>query len=243
MEYNAPSSTGGDRLRVLFVPDELLVPQLCETFLRRSTLTPRSAEDFTEALAIAQTFEPHLIVVRNEIGGESAASFCVRVRRAMHPRAPKILLLTDHLRSDVGAAADIACDAHLVGPVGSEQLLSTMAELLSMQRRRGERVPIDVLVHTEGFSDERVPVDATLSTAIMLSEDSVVIEASRMLTVGATGSLQFFLPGSDERLALGARVRVAVDEVRLLYVLEFLDLAPQHRAQIRRYVESNEEAA
>ena len=77
----------------------------------------------------------------------------------------------------------------------------------------------------------------------MLSEESVQIEASRMLALGATGRLQFFLPGGDERLLLEARVRVAVDEVLLLYVLEFVDLAPQHRALIRRYVESHEEAA
>jgi len=40
-----------------------------------------------------------------------------------------------------------------------------------------------------------------------------------------------------------ACVRAAVNEVRLLYVVEFVDLAPQHRARIRRYVESQREAA
>ena len=238
---NAP--TRSDGVRILFVPSDLLGPELCDTFLKRDSVALRSADRWDEAFASIGTFRPDLVVLRSELEGEGAVPFCRRVRREMRHRAPKLLMVTERLRDDLGDMVDAASDAHLVGPLATDQLLSTMAELLGLHRRRSPRVPIDVLVHTEGFSDEGSPVDSTLSTATMLSEESVQIEASRMLALGATGRLQFFLPGGDERLLLEARVRVAVDEVLLLYVLEFVDLAPQHRALIRRYVESHEEAA
>jgi hypothetical protein len=78
---------------------------------------------------------------------------------------------------------------------------------------------------------------------VNLSEDGMLLEANRQLGIGARGRLLFFLPGQAERLAIEARVRAAVDELRLLYVVEFIDLAPQHRTLIRRYVESQQEAA
>jgi DNA-binding response OmpR family regulator len=232
-----------DGVRILFVPGDLLVPELRESFLKRESIGVATAESWSDALAEVATFRPHLIVLRSELDGDSAVPFCQQLQRELRHHAPKLLLVTERLRADLGDTVDAASDAHLVGPLGVPQLLSTMAELLGLHRRRGPRVPIDVLVHTEGFSDEGAAVDSTLSTAIMLSEDSVLIEASRMLALGAEGRLQFFLPGMDERLLALAKVRVAVDEVVLLYVLEFLDLAPQHRAAIRRYVESQEKAA
>jgi DNA-binding response OmpR family regulator len=238
---DAPARSEG--VRILFVPSDLRVPEMDDTFLQRKGVALRCADSWSTALAEVQMFRPHLVVLRSELEGAAALPFCHRVRRELREQAPKLLLVTERLRADPSNGVDAAADAHLVGPIGSDQLLSTIAELLGLHHRRFPRVPIDVLVHTEGFSDESSPVDATLSTAIMLSEESVLIEASRMLTLGAHGQLQFFLPGNDERLLLEARVRVAVDEVLLLYVLEFVDLAPQHRASIRRYVESREEAA
>ncbi len=239
----ASAPTRSEGVRILFVPSDLLVPDLSATFLKRESIGLRSANGWDEAFASIATFRPDLVVLRSDLEGEGAVPFCRRVRRELRQRAPKLLLVTERLRDDLGDMADAASDAHLVGPLSADQLLSTMAELLGLHRRRAQRVPIDVLVHTEGFSDEGSAVDATLSTAIMLSEDSMVIEASRMLALGATGRLQFFLPDGDERLLLEAKVRVAVDEVLLLYVLEFVDLAPQHRATIRRSVDSREEAA
>jgi CheY-like chemotaxis protein len=238
---NAPTRSEG--VRILFVPSDLLVPELSQSFLKRQSISVRSADTWERALASIPEFRPDLIVLRSELEGESAVPFCRRIRREMRQRSPKLLLVTERLRDGLGDTVDAASDAHLIGPLASDQLLSTMAELLGLHHRRSPRVPIDVLVHTEGFSDESSPVDATLSTATMLCEDSILIEASRMLALGASGLLQFFLPGGDERLLLEAKVRVAVDEVLLLYVLEFVDLAPQHRAAIRRYVESQEEAA
>jgi hypothetical protein len=138
----------------------------------------------------------------------------------------------------MGEAADVLCDAHLVSPIELPQLLSTIAELLQLKARRSIRAPIDALVHTEGFAGEKdAPVDVGPGTALNVSEDGMLLESARPLAVGARGRLLFFLPVSNERLVLQGIVRSAVDEVRLWFAIELIDLAPQHRALIRRYVE------
>lgn len=233
-----------EHTRILFVPADLLGPEIGESFLDRESLSVRSVTSWAEALAVSDAWAPHLVVFRSEFEDEAAPRFCQRVLAETRKPRPKLLMVTDRVRPErVLAAADAACDAHLVSPISIDQLLETIAELIDLKQRRFDRVPLDVLVHTEGFAEENAAVDSTLSTGISVSEEGMMIEASRQLAIGVSGRLQFFLPDTSERLALDARVRVAVDEIRLLYMVEFTDLAPQHRTLIRRYVESRSEAA
>jgi hypothetical protein len=230
-----------ERTRILFVPAELLAPELGDTFLDRESLEVRGVAGYREALRTAASWAPHLVVFRSEIDGQDAVEFCRNVTAQQRKAPPKLLMVTERVRA--AAQADVACDAHLVSPVGGAQLLATIAELLDLAQRGAVRAALDVLVHTDGFADDGAAVDSTLSSGLSLSEEGMLIEAGRQLRIGASGRLLFFLPGIAERLAVDGRVRVAVDEIRLLYVVEFVDLAPQHRALIRRYVESQSVAA
>jgi CheY-like chemotaxis protein len=223
--------------RVLIVPDDLLSHELGGTLLDRQSLRVRAAPSAAEALAINAAWLPSLVVVRSRVNGEPAGKLCDALRRARSDGPPHVVLVTDSI-GDMGEAADLQCDAHLVSPIELPQLLSTIAELLQLKERRSIRAPIDALVHTEGFAGEKdAPVDVGPVTALNVSEDGMLLESARPLAVGATGRLLFFLPGSNERLVLQGIVRTAVDEVRLWFAIELIDLAPQHRALIRRYVE------
>jgi hypothetical protein len=234
---DAPQAEG--RSRILFIPAELLRNTLGEPARLQGELETRCAASWAEALALCTHFRPHLIVLRSELGGVGSAAFCRAARAQAH--GAKLLLITERLNAEI--EADVPCDAHLISPVAKDQLRRAIADLLAHDERSEARTPLDVLVHTEGFSADAVVVDATLSNGVRVSENGMLIEASRQLALDAQGQLLFFLPDLAERLSVTARVRTAVDELRLLYWLEFLDLAPQHRALIRRYVESHEEAA
>jgi CheY-like chemotaxis protein len=236
---NSPSS--GEHIRIVIVPDGLLGPELGETFLDRQSIAVRTARDAEQALAMAELWRPHLIVFRSQPRADVGRFCALKTLDARH--APKLLMVTDRLDEGRDEAADALCDAHLISPLAVEQLLATIAELVDIRRRRCERVPIDVLVHTEGFAESGSAVDATLSSALGVSEESMLIEASRALRLNVRGRLQFFLPGLSERLTLEGTVRVAVDELRLIYVIDFVDLAPQNRTLLRRYIESQKEAA
>lgn len=237
----APSSS--ERTRILFVPGDWVGPTRGPSFLDRACLAVRSAATLAEARDLVDSWSPHLIALRSELDSNLAARFCRDVRGEQGARAPRLLMVTDYVQGVVRDAEDLACDAHLVSPVDPQQLLSTIAELIGLRERRGPRVPLDALVHTQGFADEGSAIEATLSSGLEISEDGMLIEASRQLGIDSRGRLLLFLPNQPERLALDGRVRLAVDELRSVYVIEFIDLAPQHRVLIRRYLESQREAA
>ncbi len=224
--------------RVLIVQSDLLADELGETLLDRDSLHVRAARGAVDALSINASWQPHLIVLRSRMEGHAVGPLCCSLKLSRADSPPRLLLLTDSIAQGMTEAAETPCDAHLVSPVDTAQLLKTIAELLEVRQRRSSRAPIDSLVHTEGFAGERdAPVDVGLGTAINVSEDGMLLESSRPLAVGAAGTLLFFLPGVAERIALRGIVRAAVDEVRLLFAIELVDLAPHHRKLIRRYVE------
>jgi CheY-like chemotaxis protein len=226
---------------MLVVPPDLVERELGESFPDRESLEVRSADTVETALQRVAEWKPDLVVFRSQLGGESIARFCQRLKGATP--APRLLMLTDQLDETLGDADDATCDAHLVSPVTHAQLLDTMAELAGIDQRRSPRVSLDVLVHMDGFAGDGDGVGSFLANGVDLSVDGMRIEANCQLTVGSSGALQFFLPGEGDRLTLEGRVRLAIDEVRLLYVVEFLDLAPQHRSRIRQYVEHEASAA
>ena len=218
---------------MLIVPDDLLAAELGESFLDRGSFGVRVAATAEQALTIARLARPSLVVFRDGVPDMALAPFCRELRKACNA---KLLMLTEQIGDPALAQAEELCDAHLISPVETKQLLDTIAELLEVAQRRTRRVPLEVLVHTEGLVDGDDAVDTTLANGINISEDGMRLEASRPFRLAARGKLQFFLPDRTERLTLDAVVRVAVDEVRLTYALEFIDLAPQHRTAIRSYV-------
>jgi len=137
-----------------------------------------------------------------------------------------------HPNSD---ALDGLCDARLLQPVSAEQLLCTAAELLLVRTRRAPRVPVETLVHLQGFG---LTTDnhGTLANAINISELGMLLEAGAQLDLGASGTLSFFLPGATERVVVSGVVRVALDEVLLHYAIEFDGPGGSHLQEIQRYI-------
>lgn len=132
-------------------------------------------------------------------------------------------------------ALDGLCDARLLQPVSAEQLLNTAAELLSVRTRRAPRVPVDTLVHLQGFG-LTTDTQGTLANAINVSELGMLLEAGAQLDLGASGTLSFFLPGAAERVVVPGVVRVALDEVLLHYAIEFEGNDPNQLREIQRYI-------
>lgn len=223
---------GRGQTRILIVPDDLLTWELRESFLDRRTFVVRTARDADEALSISEAWQPTLVFFRSDLEGMPVTSFCARLRSAVGDAATKLLMFTDQIGASLDDAVEAASDAHLISPIEPEQLLDTVAQLTTAPRRRSRRVPIDVLVETDGFLDS----PAALANSLNVSEDGMLIEASEHLPIDAQGVLRFFLPGSPKRLVIKAAVKVAVDEIRLHYALEFVDLSPGSRALIRQYI-------
>ena len=114
------------------------------------------------------------------------------------------------------------------------ELVDTMATLIHVHPRRSPRVPLEALVQLEGFG---LPVKSedTLATSVNINEHGMLLEASSQLEVNSLGELLFFLPGSSDRLQVQAEVRMAVDEVRLHYAVEFVTPSDAMREAIARF--------
>ena len=62
------------------------------------------------------------------------------------------------------------------------------------------------------------------------------METAAPLDIGARGRALFVLPDGDARLNMAVIVRVAMDEVRLHYALEFEAVAAADRRRIESFV-------
>jgi DNA-binding response OmpR family regulator len=234
----------GERTRILFVPDQVLVSALDPSFLQGRSIAIRGVETVADALGIVSSWRPHLVVFRNQLEADAAAHFCRALAADANAQGTKLLMVTEALQDvDFAELADAGADAHLISPVEPPQLLATISELLLLEQRRANRAPVHTRVHTEGFEHDADTLETSTSIAFDLGEDGMVVEATRHLGLGAPGRVSFSVPGSAERLILHARVRAAIDEVRLRYAIEFLELGTAQRALIRRYVESRRKAA
>jgi len=183
-----------DLTRILIVPAGLIRPD--GSFLKRRTIGVHMVQDNAEALSVAARWLPHLIVFQADPTGEEAWRFCRELKLTPREPAPKLLMVTDQVLLDQQQAFEAAYDAHLISPISEEQLLSTMAEILDIKQRRNPRVPLDVLVHTEGFDAHAGVIDASLCNSVAVSEEGMMLEASRQLAVGTRGRVLFFLPGT-----------------------------------------------
>lgn len=204
--------------RVLVVPDQLVPGEIGASYFDRRSFGVRSAQDATSALGIATAWRPDLILLRTDLVGASARDFCLLVRGKL-PRV-KLLVVDELLGDHSSDALDGLCDARLVPPLSAEQVLDTVAELLSIRTRRAPRIPVDTLVHLTGFGLS-TQTQGTLANAIDVSELGMLLEAGAQLELGAQGSLSFFLPGAAQRIVVDGVVRVALDEILLHYAVEF----------------------
>ncbi len=145
-------------------------------------------------------------------------------------------MLTDTIGDEAQHAEGAGYDAHLISPVEPRQLLHTIATLLDVRERRAPRAGLEVLVRAEGFAESASGQDDSLASSINISENGMLLETKVAFRVGARGQLNFFLPGSSERVSVTGVVRTVMDEVRLHYAVEFLDLADHQREMVRQYV-------
>ncbi|HEX7478082.1 MAG TPA: PilZ domain-containing protein [Polyangiales bacterium] len=223
--------------RVLFVPHDLLSGELRESFLDRESFLVRTAVDADTALAMAEVWRPSLVVFRSELDGIRVSDFCLRMRAARSAAAPKLVMLTEQVTGSMDDVVEAGSDCHLISPVDNTQLLDTIAALLEVAQRRSPRAALDTLVHARGFAETDSSSGATLANCLNVSEDGMLLECNHQLQLNSEGCLQFFLPGAAQRLQLRAVVRLAVDEIRQHYAIEWRDIAATDRKLIRRYVE------
>ena len=218
--------------RVLLVPDRVMEGELGASYLDRESLSVRTAHDAAEALSMAQTLRPDLVVLRGDFIFE-AHKFCVSMRELI-PKV-QLLLVTDFVGNGEEDLFGGLCDARLIQPVEASQLLATVACLLEIRQRRSPRARLEALVHLSGFGQSEAEV-TSVANAIDVSKHGMLVEASEQLVLGDRGTVRFFLPDDNAPVVARGTVSVAMDEVLLHYAINFDDMDEASRQSLSRFV-------
>jgi DNA-binding response OmpR family regulator len=218
--------------RVLLVPDRVMEGELGASYLDRESLSVRTAHDAAEALSMAPTLRPDLVVLRSDFVFEPH-KFCLTMRELL-PKV-QLVLVTDFVGTGDADLFQGLCDARLIQPVEARQLLATVACLLDIRTRRSPRARLETLVHMSGFG-ERSTDAASVANAIDVSKHGMLVEASEQLELGDHGVLKFFLPDDNSPVVAHGTVSVAMDEVLLHYAINFDHMDEVSRQSLSRFV-------
>jgi DNA-binding response OmpR family regulator len=121
--------------RILIAEDEPNIVASLEFLLQQSDYEVRVARDGEEALQLAESFQPDLMLLDVMMPLRNGFEVCQRIRENPSLRRIKIVMLTARGRDaehDKGLA--LGADAYVTKPFSTKALLATVGELLTGAR-------------------------------------------------------------------------------------------------------------
>ncbi len=221
--------------KILMVPENLLSAGSRASLLKRRSVELLAAKGAHKALREAEQAGPDLVMFSAELEDMPAEDFCHRIRILPACKQTKLLMITEKL----GSAEDLfglPIDGHLVKPVAEAQLMRTVAGLLNVRLREAERVPVDLVARLDVLAKDASDDQTAMINILNLSENGMRVEAPVALQEGSLGRVQFYLPGSKERLTLFCLIRMLADEVLLHYGVELVGTTLAERRLLGEYV-------
>src|ERR687888_885555 len=214
---DAETATG----RVLVVEDETEITEVLRRTLRQEGHEVRSAQDGVEALEIAESFVPDLVVLDLGLPRLDGVEVCRRLRAESD--AP-ILILT--ARTDTGdrvEGLDSGADDYLVKPFERQELLARLRALLRRRPPRGTAslAVADLRLNPdtrEVYRGDR-PIDLTNREFELLEylmrNERLVISRERLLEevwgydpMAMTNTIDVFISNVRRKLEAGAEPRL-----------------------------------
>lgn len=121
--------------RVLLVEDDVHTRRINALALGSRGIEIGEALNGLDALRLAPTLRPDLIVMDISLPGMSGIETMERLRRELPPPAPLMVVLTARaMRDDMEAARAAGCDAYLTKPIDPADLVDEIERLLSTRR-------------------------------------------------------------------------------------------------------------
>lgn len=227
--YNGKAMTK----KVLIVDDSKILLEMEKMIFARTGAQVIAATNGKDALRIAAEQKPDIVIldlVLNDVPGDEV---CMNIKA--HPATDHILVLMVCSRGtpeEIETCRRAGCDDYVLKPIRNQELLSKVSELLRVPHRRSMRIL--VRLETRGAMGQEV---SFFGVSRDISETGMLIETDKVLDVGVTAMLRFFLPGFEEIVVIGKIVRSDVRGTSRAYGVHFQEIAMQQQDLITRFIE------
>lgn len=228
--------------KVLLVDDAKFFLEMEKDFLKRKNIDVLTATSGHSALAIMKADKPDLVVLDLKMPDMSGLDVLKKMKEDEDLKNIPVLMLSSSANEeDVRACLEAGASAYLTKPVNHNELLSKMAELMKIPRRRAVRIPVHTVI--ESIIGRRT-VEGEMRD---ISETGCFIVLPILVELGAIITLKFTLPEDDEELEVrGEIVRRTLEfsEGKLSskgYGVEFTEIKENVREKIKNFVERRNE--
>ncbi|MEO0987830.1 MAG: response regulator transcription factor [Cyanobacteria bacterium J06639_14] len=127
---------------ILVVEDEIEIANLIQLYLEKEGFTVHLCRNGEQALAIAQTLQPDVIVLDLMLPGLDGLEVCARIRQQSGTKDPYILMVTakgEEMDRIIGLST--GADDYLVKPFSPRELVARVRALLRRSLRQGGQTP------------------------------------------------------------------------------------------------------
>ena len=219
----------------LLVDDAELFLVMEKSFLSRKELDLHSATSGIEALEIAHTAKPDLILLDLHMPGMDGDEVCTKLKADPDTEhIPVIIVTSERNPETLKRCINAGCDRIIYKPFTRQSLIGAVQEVLVLIQRRYPRTEVS-LGCTVGVGSLKLE-----TTMHVLSKGGAFIEMGIPPDSGSEIEVSFALPESNYTISTSAMVRWAASVRRggpLGMGVEFLTIEEAERELIQAYID------
>ena len=223
------------KVTVLIADDLKLFLEVEKSYLQRGGFEVLTATSGVDAVSLALSRLPNLILLDLEMPKMDGAAACAEMRKNPALAAtPIIIMSATGSTQNRDRCVNAGCTEFVTKPQKPDELLGMVARILSLKKRESDR--ITVVFNVTGKDATRQVV----GQAKDLSESGLLMVTHSPITVGAVLQIEFFLPGTRSQIKVQGKVvrqSPAPDATHHIAV-QFTDLSQDDRALILDYAPS-----
>jgi uncharacterized protein (TIGR02266 family) len=224
-----------ERKKVLLVDDVRLFLHLEETFFKRTGCEILTASSGKEALEVAESRTPDLILLDYLMPDMSGDQVCREIRKRENLKAiPVMIVSTSANESDIQKCFAAGANDYVTKPINPQEVLAKAADLMKVPYRLHFRIPVHFKVQGEA---QRLTFTAFSRN---ISRGGILIECEKKMALGSLVETQFRLQSEGSPLEVTGEVaRVSFDDRKGVYLvgIKFRELDPVSQSVINDFVE------
>jgi DNA-binding response OmpR family regulator len=217
--------------KILLVDSVIAFYDRNRSLLNRSEFQIITAITGKDALQVHRQEHVDLIIAELNMPDMQGDELCTLIRTDKELKDVSIILACGDTPENRVRIAQCGANAWLTKPINPEKLLDCISHLLAVSMRKGYRVLLKA--HIRGERE----IEPFFCTSHNISATGIMFETDKLLNQGDRIACTFFLPGACRITAEGDIVRaVKAPDGRVHYGVRFINLAPEYRGEIERFV-------